>query len=201
MWTHANPNKKDWEQLAVLFLSKSNGTTIFPKLPTQLRAHYNTWKSNNTIRLAHAVVKADFNELVLDLADLPERIAGSAPAVSANEVAGVVQNEADDDHVAVLNVDQEMNPHPVAPPAAVDQAVYVRVIAQEIRRTQCYYYPDCKAWSQVCGGIRNGLRHFVNSGQINIGDEQEFQGRKRKAKTYIKTAKTQARHKKRRRGM
>jgi hypothetical protein len=126
--------------------------------------------------------------LVPDLADLPERIGESGPvSVYTNQVPAP-QEEADNDNTsgnALCDVDPEMEPHPVAPPAAEQQVTYVRAVEQEISTRRCCYFSDCQAMSQVCGGIRKGMCSFVNIGRrcgrwarISASKEESNEGSK-----------------------
>jgi len=50
--------------LAIIFKEKSNGTTVFPKLPSLIKQYYKRWEANSLIQLAQNTMKTNLNELL-----------------------------------------------------------------------------------------------------------------------------------------
>jgi hypothetical protein len=197
------PTTTKLRELARIFKAESNGIDVFPKLVSQLRTYYGQWKSNNAIRLVGAKIREPYQAFLSSLANLPElsptglrdRVEAEAEEIT-REAAGLLQH----DESPLVGVTCEMNPHPVAPAAAPDQTNFVPVIPilqhNRIRGSNensdsCFYYPYCL--SLVCGGGREGMCKFVNSGDIVIEDVDEFLEEKEGFKRQQKAARARDR--------
>jgi hypothetical protein len=53
MMENPEPNAKRYHTMAVIFGQWADGITIFPKLPSMLKAHMDRWKCNQLIKHDH----------------------------------------------------------------------------------------------------------------------------------------------------
>jgi hypothetical protein len=60
---------KNLKFLSAIYKRKSDYKTIFPKLPSMLRRHYQTWKDSQEVVLAKESMKAPYYTLLRKLAD------------------------------------------------------------------------------------------------------------------------------------
>lgn len=153
-YVKAHPSMKaaDFRALARDFKSRSDGLTIFPKLPSILKAHYNQWKENRLIDGAESKIKAKLNTVLGELA-VPSTSASRArtAAMPANEL-GLLCNDAK------LHVEESQNPLPVPPPAAPGQLAFVATVSNQQRKPKrCVYFPFCPKDAYDCGGWQLGL--------------------------------------------
>lgn len=61
--------KDVWHDLAAVFKEKANQTTIFPKLPSMLRAHYTKWKSTQELVQMKDAMRVDYYGLLKRMQD------------------------------------------------------------------------------------------------------------------------------------
>ena len=50
------PTDLTFRKMAKIFCKESNGTTIFPKLPSMLKTYYKRWEQNHKIKVAEKTV-------------------------------------------------------------------------------------------------------------------------------------------------
>jgi hypothetical protein len=193
------PTTTKLKELSRMFKAEADGIDMFPKLVSQLKTYYGQWKKNNAIRLVGAKIREPYRVFLRGLANFPKvsltedlhDCADSTFEAGAEDItreaAGLLQHD-NSPHVGVTS---GMNPHPVAPAAAVGQTNFVPAVPilqhNRIRGTNknwdsCFYYPRCE--SLECGGQKEGSRmcKFVVSGQIPIEDLEKFFKEKEESK-------------------
>ena len=158
--------------LAKEFKAKSNGQTVFPKLPCMLKVYCIKWKQNELIRQLKKKVRRPLN-FALDLLDRPRE----APPVVVDRT---VQNVVYGSTPATLFV---------APLVAPFQRAYIAMPQPQLddgtqrRRRKCYYEPDCDKFADECGGFVEGYCRLVKSGVVTIGEnfkQRSEEARKRR---------------------
>jgi hypothetical protein len=160
-------NAQTWSLLSTEFLEKADGNTIFPKLPSMLKAHYSQWKQNQIIRrMEHATRQRIKNSM-----DHLQR-SRSVPAY----VDPPLRHTGVDGSTPAINF--------VTPPAASQATPFVPSTLRTAEETQfCFYEGFCSARVGECGGRSAGLCKFVNSNAVQIpADEEEFGARKAAAR-------------------
>ena len=63
MKDHA-PAAANFKKLAKVYRQQSNGTTIFPKLPSMLKSYFKRWERNQKIRVAETTVGQHVKDLL-----------------------------------------------------------------------------------------------------------------------------------------
>ena len=128
-----------WRNLVCTYHQKSDGISIFPKLPSMLKMHHTKWKQNQRIRLNQTSLGKVYDELILSL------VANRATASTAtrNPTSVCQQN--------ILIDAPTLNVPPVVAPTQLE-LVDTKSIQQKHRR--CFYWPLCKANVGSCGGWR-----------------------------------------------
>ena len=165
-----NPTLSDsnWCKLAELFLTKSDGKTIFPKLPSMLKTYHIRWQQNQLISQIERKLKAPVAGVIQKL--LRER------AVQQNDQEENPRLGEVAAHVPAINF--------VPPIAAPQQEAFVEtaLIKRTKRLMHCFYEPFCDSWADDCGGSRIGKCTRVNCGEVIIPDDpNEFERQKENA--------------------
>ena len=62
-----NPNSKDFINLAKHFLTRCNSITVYPKLPSILKAYYQQWKNHKLIESLLNAHKLEYYDLLQKL--------------------------------------------------------------------------------------------------------------------------------------
>lgn len=157
----------NWRKLSKLFLKKSNGKTIFPKLPSMLKSYHSRWQQNQVIKQLEKKLETPINEVLQQL-----HRARSAPT-EPEPVLHVV--------TVAVNVPQRNFVPSVA--AAQQSAFLESANSKRAKQGQrCYYEPFCDSWADDCGGVKVGNCSRVNNGNVKIpSDQTEFQRQKDKA--------------------
>jgi len=163
---HPKVNTKTWQDLSKQFLQKTNGTTIFPKLPCMLKAHYIQWTQNQLIRQAESKVQVAIAATLVQLTrprTAPDPVPARAP----------VNNDVDGS-VPAANF--------VGPLAAPHQTEFVEMTlvksSKNRERKQCFYAPFCNMFADECGGFWSGKCSRVESGEVKLPGDEEFRDSK-----------------------
>lgn len=126
MRNHPKPNSKTWLDMAALFKGKADYKTVFPKLPSMLRAHYTKWKVTQELKMIKASIHEKYYTLLKDLGIPTEAAADSNPAGAFQKESSQPPDEVDD---AFENSPNdfgcaEENTHNVAPMGTTGQVRY-----------------------------------------------------------------------------
>ena len=185
-----------WDTLAKQYLKETDGVSVFPKLPSMLRAHFTDWKRNELIRQFDAKVKTTMNGALSQL-QRPR----AAPAVAPPLMTPVPQ-EADNQNIDAedLVVDNG-NAGFVAPLTAPFHTRFVAMKERKRAEKVCFYNPFCSSYASECGGFRQGTCKYVNSKAVEVPEcIEEFNSKKRKAEKVRRAAKTKLNRARRRKG-
>jgi len=182
MMSHPNPTDSNFKALAKLFKEKADGKTIFPKLPSMIKSHYNRWKKNQEIKASRENVGSAAKDLRKKLfmkftcaeeshpSELIEAAAGRERDATTAAAAPAPERQPDEAPAVHTHV-----PPLVAP----SQKNYVpaHVIVSERR---CAWWPFCNKTINVCGGSKMHRCRFRDDFN-NVSDE-ELEKAKREAK-------------------
>jgi hypothetical protein len=190
--THPNPKDSNWKELARLFKSKTDCKTVFPKLPSMVKAYYNQWKESQTIVLLQEKIKEPYTEVLNELA---------RPALGLS--AGVrrqknIARESRDSGARPLDPMAGEHPLPVPPVVAPNQTRYVVTNNHEKRDRQCVYWPRCQKMASVCGGFKKGYCSEVGTDAVLTAEELERKRRRKKEMDKIRLAEMRAEKKRQR---
>lgn len=153
MLDHPQATKSNFIKLAKLYKEKSDGKTVFPKLPSMVKAYYNRWKMNQAIKASQASIGPGAIQL---------REALFKKSTSGGEVHGLdILKEVEqysahkkDDVPAIMCPRQHEHPtvHVHAPPLAAP-AQKSPVPSHSINTgRRCAWFPFCKEIASICGG-------------------------------------------------
>jgi hypothetical protein len=190
MKEHPRPTAKTWEELAVLFKAKSNYLTIWPKLPSMLRKHCQTWRLNQELVMIKDSMKTDYYGLLKQLSQ-PSRNENSI----VNSPAAAFQKNASDEQIEApiggddlgetateaAVADLPCDPMPVPPLAAPAQTGYV--LSGDGRgktKRRCSAAPfGCPRLAKDCSW--NGWENcnLVKSKSIHVNVPETEEGRNR----------------------
>jgi len=161
--SHQAMTTGDEQELAKLFKTKANGTTIMPKLPSMIHQYGPVWKRNNEIKLAKQEMKESLKEVLRNLtADMVD-----APLMQDDGDLGEVPEDS-------------LDPPPVKPVqmyvppiCAPGQSSYVPVdpaAEQTQYNRDCFYAPFCclPGRARQCGGWKDGQCNEINSGRVSL---------------------------------
>ena len=158
---HPGANTADFEEMARLFKSLSNGKDIFPKLPSMLKSYFGTWEKNLNIRLTEKSLASDVHRLLGDLfsTKISDDLALLPPTAEG------IANDDDDDAGDTMEFLPEENVPEVpleatrlnVPPAqAPTQQEYTPAHCNtdpDISNARhCAWHPRCQKMSGECGG-------------------------------------------------
>ena len=162
MQDHPKPTDAHFIMLAKLYKQKSNGTTIFPKLPSMVKSYFNQWKRNQEIKAS----KENVGSEALQLREQLFKRSTCAEEVHTSEIIKAVQDASlayqESPPLARYAValpsrhgegaSQAARAH-VPPVAAPTQTEYVNPHSIKSRR-KCAWAPFCKYTIDVCGGAK-----------------------------------------------
>jgi hypothetical protein len=161
-----NPKMTDakFRVLGKEFLAKTDGKTVFPKLPSMLKSHYKQWKKNQVIRQVEREAK-QIVDATLEQLQRPQ----PTPATRNPRLAG--RDDVDGNRPA-----ENWVPRVVAP----GQQRYIAAIPKKRPPGKmdyaCFYEGYCGAFASECGGRKRGQCKFINNGTIKIPEDAlEFQ--------------------------
>ena len=186
------PTTDNFKRLAVIFKERSNGTDIFPKLPTMLKSYYKNIEKMGDKDTAESALVPDVNTLLRDFfcARTSEKIKDVPPTLAHFFQDGSDEMEADaavteglelydtgnnNDTETATQVDEQHAENPdttmfVSPFQAPKHLAYItanngiKPIAENERR--CAWYPECTAPRKECGGLQRvqccNFRHRVH---------------------------------------
>ena len=190
------PSARDFREWATIFLSKSDGKSIFPKLPCMLKCHYNKWKQNSLIILAETSMKDSYATILNDLAcvmvSANDDINNGSPAdegyIDVSNSIEEVDNSPQTDVDSFTDVAND-NPLNVGPLNTLIGTGYVtsnsRHEAQ--RKKLCFYHPFCTFMANVCGGHSRGRCNQVNSGAVVVPSIDVLNEEKRRSRNIRKS--------------
>ncbi len=189
--------EKTWNQLAALFLSKTNCGSVFPKLPSMLKSHHKKWCANSAILAVTATVKKEYDELLRSLTIFVRGGSATTEGMGhhkSSSSAGIEGADGGDDMnlptcgdaqedmegndinlpKGAKKGDEEGIGEPeqhfihVAPAVAPTQSRYVRPASESRTKRVCTYHPCCTKLADECNGHRAGWCEEVNSGRVVI---------------------------------
>jgi len=182
MADNPKPSSKTWEQLAEKFKDKSDYVTVFPKLPSMLRSHFNDWKATQQLVTIKNSISLDYYGLLKQLGK-PPTAGSTGPAAEHQKQASDnnrLQQQTESDSVS----DQGLaampdDPMPVPPLAAHTQTEY-NVSGDGDGRSnhtrKCSAAPfGCPNLGINCSksGWRNCKLVKANSYQVTVPDTEE----------------------------
>lgn len=172
MKNHPKPPSKTWMDMAAFFKGKADYKTMFPKLPSMLKAHYTKWKVTQDLKMIKASINEKYYSLLKELGTPTERSSDSNPGAVFQREASQPTVPTEEAEVAAeaeaLNQDTTNdfnslpeNPDIVAPMGAPRQVRYVAT--RDRRGTKdrvCSGYPlGCTELTKECSGRNRGWRH------------------------------------------
>lgn len=198
MAQHPRPTSKHWRELAKLFKLLSNYKTIFPKLPSMLKAYYTRWKDTQKIVMAQEEMKASgYHELLIELA-MP--LAPSDAASAAIQTQLSVPRELNEGvNVSVFMDEMPENPLPAPPVAAPGQTSFVPSAGGTRRDQRCCYFPSCNKMASECNGYKSGMCVEVSSGRVSLPSPEELARLKSEASKKLKAQQARDRRERRKR--
>jgi hypothetical protein len=125
---HPKPSAKNWEDLAKLFLEKSDYLTIFPKLPSMLRNYYNKWKVTQELVMIKDSIKTDYYDLLKKFVQPSSEIKSAAAEFQKNASDRQLLEPIEDLGETVTQTVFDTappNPMPLPPLVAPAQSEYV----------------------------------------------------------------------------
>ena len=170
------PTVESFTSLAVTYNRLSNGTTIFPKLPSMVKAYYKTWEKNQNIRCSEMAIGSESKSVLRNLffttstaaSILPqptEILEGYRAEEEVDHLNNCVTNEAravgedmdsndDISNPTEPNEEQPQQPtvpHNFVPPTSAPmQKSYVSNSNKRFQR--CAAFPFCSGEAAECGG-------------------------------------------------
>lgn len=148
-------------ELAVLFKSMCNGTTIFPKLPSMIKHYYKQWENNSLIKLAQNTMKKDYNRL-LSLFSSQNIILKKDYDIKCRENHNYLALPFATDTMHVSSV------------GCTAQQEYVSLKESKHKIRKCDNYPMCIESTNICNGFRPLLCINVISGKISLPSKNEL---------------------------
>lgn len=171
-----NPTSTDTtrKQLAKIFLQKANYQTIFPKLPSMLKAHEKKWKKNSLIKLATDQMRENYEQL---LSVLSEPIDHSGVANESNNMS-VLDNIRDKSRSTLKSN------FPTAPSndsaniqtaneITIDtshQGTSLTSASRSVANRKCSNFPYCQSLASICKGFKPSTCIFLKTNQIELPD-------------------------------
>ena len=194
--------KKKLEELSLQFLEKTDCNEIFPKLPSHLTSYLKTHRESHMYRQFETSLGEGFNSLLERLANPvlrndqqveEPRLAAAQPIGNQRQTAESTTTETRASQLAV--------PAHVAPAVAPGQSQPIGTSSNTGKRYRCYYWPRCKEWRDVCGGVAADRCSEVQSGRVLKPTPEQLHHEKQAARNREKREKKaeQQRSKKRQR--
>jgi hypothetical protein len=147
MKENPEPNAKRYHAMAIIFKQRADGITIFPKLPSMLKAHTDRWKCNQLIKQNQMIMKDNFKQLSERLGaervKMPPRELSKAPPIRS----AVIRPNAKKGFVA-----------PIVAPLQKEE---VKVKKHDGRACACA--PTCGRKAVECGGWMVHLCKYFGS--------------------------------------
>ena len=174
------PTVKNFHELAKLYNVKSNGKTIFPKLPSMVKAYYKRWDQNQKIKAAAKEVGGNVKSLLgmlwkfsTNMSDVhDEETVGMALSETVQKINQEINDDGLIDESNGINsevidfnpsisqiIESERSNPPIQAPT---QCHYIttgngsRKHVEAISR-RCAWYPDCQSSVTECNSCRKDL--------------------------------------------
>jgi hypothetical protein len=161
---HPRVTATTWRELGHEFLQKTDGKTIYPKLQSMLKSHYQQWKQNQLIRRIENATRDKVKQTMDQMQRRRLAPASADPVVRDSNVDGSIPAT---NFVPPLAAPEASSFVPSDPTGASDDFPF------------CYYEGYCPNRVNVCGGRKAGQCTFVNCNLIEIpADEAEFESTK-----------------------
>jgi hypothetical protein len=168
------PTSKTWSKMARVFVSKADGRTIFPKLPSMLRSYDDRWKANQSVKqIQLAVAKGEVGKLKEALRNKRADPSGGREREEAKRYSQKAEKF-------------------VPPLSAPKQESEVKPKTQQ-RDRQCAWEPVCDCLANMCGGWtrikcqfygENGSRRESAPSEEELWKLKQRPQRKRKRNRY-----------------
>ena len=154
------PKEADIQRLCRTFKAQSNGTTIFPKLPSLVKPAIKRWKLNQKIELLRLqsgdAYKQFFESLRNQMVSLPEPERINPLPLPAQQPSQQNSEESEEPAPTLLS-------RPRVPPASAPSQSSI-VPAAKVGDGKCFYYPKCKSNRSECGGGETTCRFYCKDG-------------------------------------
>lgn len=177
MMKHPKPTDSHFSELAKQYKQASNGTTIFPKLPSMVKAYYNRWRSNQEIKASRKNLGGPAQDLRQKLF-LTNTTAGEFHSDAVLEATRTKETDATVAPAAPMPTQQvapivHLHVPPVVAPTQ-EQHVPVHSARSKYR---CAWAPFCKNLRMECGGKTKAQCKYKDSFR-NITEEHLQQAKK-----------------------
>lgn len=166
MRDHPRPTSRTWLEMATFFKGKADYRTVFPKLPSMLRAHYGKWKVTQELKMIKASINEKYYHLLKRLGIPTEAAADTNPggrfqkeASDKSQETTVVPDIPTDETVNNFD-DVPENPHNVAPMGSEGQVQYNPTTNGKSNKVKrCSGAPfGCPHLAVECSGMTGGWR-------------------------------------------
>ena len=177
---HPNSTEANRKELAKIFLQKANCTSIFPKLPSMIKAYENKWKKSCLIKLAQTQMAEQYDSL---LAHLSTPVSTLQNEVSTNGNMDLVNNVRQEAANELRISFPSINDHPSDENVQNDQTindVSTSMSGKQLRK--CANYPICTSLAKDCGGWKRRYCAFYKNGELDMPDNDTFISLKREHK-------------------
>lgn len=150
MTDHA-PTEANFRKLAKIFRQRADGITIFPKLPSMLKAYYKRWEQNRKIKVAQNAVTRNVKALLQRL----WQSSISVKDVYIKNTIEVADNKSESNNVLVATKEEgkeNVVAKYVPPIQAPTQKEYIPTTPSNQESRRCAWYPMCNEMAKVCNG-------------------------------------------------
>lgn len=169
--SHPQPASKNWDELAQIFKGRVDGKTIFPKLPSMLKQHYDKWSKNQDIKMIGMQIRGGYNKILLKLSS--ERAEPAPFAFQAPGGVSISQPTDDNDTRQPISF--------VPPIVAPYQTQEITMPTKVNTGRACAWYPFCKENVSVCGGFqKTSCKIFGLHGNQKPPTNEELQTARKK---------------------
>ena len=156
---HPNPTRADINTLCKTFKAKSDGNTIFPKLPPMINPAIKRWKINQEIRLLKLKAGTSYDDFLQKMKK--ETVSLPSPTRKRKAVKKGKQHQQSYLEAQSMEIDNDANvarlpPVHVPPLNAPTQHETVPpslAPAGTITIQRCVFWPICDSDARICGGI------------------------------------------------
>ena len=184
---HPKPTKKQLEELAVLFLNKTDCIDVFPKLLSHLASAYKKHRENHIYRKYEMQLGKGFDALLHKLAAPVQR--GDNITLQESEVDNLAESprESTDARSNATMTDSTTTAVANVPPVgAPGQKRPVSTSSFTGKQRRCFYWPRCMDAQTVCGGYAADRCSNISSGKIAPPTMKELEAEKRLARNELK---------------
>ena len=167
-----NPHATDAtrKELAKLFLSKTNHTTIFPKLPSMMKNYETKWKKATLIRVATKQMSTEYERLLAAISEPIDFIPSDGTSSNNMEIVNDVRQQsatelqATHPSLSTPSTDDTNMPD-------VNEFTSNATASTSRKNRKCANFPLCSSLAKDCNGWKSSTCTFYMSNAFELPDQ------------------------------